>query len=462
MHSLLVFLRAGFFRPGASSYSLLLVSLLSAMVGAIPAMAGGAGIPTNVPVAFAFHGSDPANGAVLNGWLTFNSLMRGTVDPVAGTGIYEFGGDPDALPTLDLVISDETTGEVRFALHQDGFNLRIECVNAAESTFRALGKVGNLSFNFAVTGPVGSLFTDLRLPSEVPVGAGGSWSVKVLQGPSWGGSQFAYLTGDETAALLALLDAANAQVATLTTELETAQGELKGLRSDYKITTIALAKANAQIDQLTADLATANAQVASLTTELETAQGELKTLRSDYKIATVALTKANAQIEQLTSDLAAAQAQVAQLTIERDAAGGELKLLKRDYRIATSQLRYAEAQAERLTADLATANDQITLLGTQLETARLELSTARLQVLQLQKDLAVSNALNAELQGRLDRQASTLAGIGATLGASGKDPSFKVPGATVEEQLANLAAAIQRLNPGQQKALHGELGGAKK
>jgi hypothetical protein len=81
-----------------------------------------------------------------------------------------------------------------------------------------------------------------------------------------------------------------------------------------------------------------------------------------------------------------------------------------------------------------------------------------------QGSLATANGRIAELEallaaanGRLAAEQSQLTSLQQTIAAAGGDPSFQIPGATSEQQLQNLAAAIASLNPGQRSAIYGAL-----
>lgn len=489
MHAPITSLHAG--RPAAAVFQRLFLtfSLVLGLLGV--GTTGVAGpLPSDPkPIAFAFQGGGAGSGHRVSGWLTFDSGVRGTVDPVAGTAVYDItSGISSTVTRLAFVITDATTGAVVDTHMAEDFPIRIECINAADSLFRISAK-GDLGFIFDVRGPLGSLFPGLELPTAAPIGTSGTWKITRLRAGSWSGDEFAYVTGEETAALLALLEEANAQIAALTTELGDARGELKKLQLDYKVSQVALAKATSQIEeltteldaakaqvvQLTTDLATANTQITTLTTQLEQTGAELKALLLDYKITSTELNKTRAQNELLTSELAAARAQatqlstdlaaanalVAQLTEERNAALAELKMLRREYQMTQATLARATYQIEQLTAELETAHAQIATLTTSLGATQAELVRAQAEAQRLVNALSASQAENASLRAALAGLAGSFTRINAAIAEANKEPAFKVPGATTGDQLANLAAAIERLNPGQLKALRTELAGKK-
>ena len=77
------------------------------------------------------------------------------------------------------------------------------------------------------------------------------------------------------------------------------------------------------------------------------------------------------------------------------------------------------------------------------------------QVTSLQTQLAAANATAASATAALTALGTE---IGSSLGTTG----FTIPGSTPAEQVQTLNAAINKLNPGQKKALFENLGGSKK
>jgi hypothetical protein len=119
------------------------------------------------------------------------------------------------------------------------------------------------------------------------------------------------------------------------------------------------------------------------------------------------------------------------------------------------ELATAHAAIAALQTQLATANAQNASLQTQLAAANATIASLNAQIASLQAQLTAGNATNAALTAQM-------ASLQQMLQTAFADPTFTVPGATPQEQLQNLMAAINTLNAGQKLALYNSLGGKKK
>jgi len=109
-----------------------------------------------------------------------------------------------------------------------------------------------------------------------------------------------------------------------------------------------------------------------------------------------------------------------------------------------------------LTSELAATNQtiadrdaRIATLETDLQSADQTIAARDATIAALRADLGTANQTIVERNTRI-----------ATLEALG-DPTFAIPGATPAEQIQNLIAAINALNPGQRLPLYKNLGGNK-
>jgi hypothetical protein len=179
-----------------------------------------------------------------------------------------------------------------------------------------------------------------------------------------------------------------------------------------------------QIAQLQSQIAAANTQVFSLQSQLSAANAQVSSLQSQLTAADVQvsnvqtqLSAANSQVTSLQSQLSAANAQVAQLNTEKAALQNQL-----------SSTQTALAAANAANASLTATNATLTTQNQQLA---------------------------AQVAAGTTTATTTATGLAASLGL----PSL--PGTTTAEQLQNLVAAVNTLNPGQKKALSDKLTGKK-
>lgn len=260
-----------------------------------------------------------------------------------------------------------------------------------------------------------------------------------------------------------------AQVSTLTAEKTGLQGQVDTLtieNTSLRTQVSALSAQNtgleAQVDRLTTESTGLRTQVSTLTTEnigLHTQVSTLTTENTQVRAVISALTTENVglhgqidtltgQNAQLTTDLAAANARVSTLTGEKTA--------------LQTQVETLSGQNAQLTTDLGTARQ--TIIARDATIIERDATIAGLRT-----DLATANQAIRSLTQQLTAANTTLAALTAEVASLQQllrsvfgDPAFVVPGATLQEQISNLIAAINRLNHGQQQALYKNLGGTKK
>lgn len=119
-----------------------------------------------------------------------------------------------------------------------------------------------------------------------------------------------------------------------------------------------------------------------------------------------------------------------------------------------AQLDAANAVIQAQTGQIAAANNAITALTGDNTSLQSALTTANASIQSLTTQIA---QLQSQLTA-ISLQDQTLTQFFRT--ANG-DPTFQIPGATLQLQIQNLTQAIQALNNGQQKALYKNLGGKK-
>jgi hypothetical protein len=133
------------------------------------------------------------------------------------------------------------------------------------------------------------------------------------------------------------------------------------------------------------------------------------------------------------------------------------------------QVTTLQGQVTPLTTANATLQGQVTSLTTANTTLLGQNTVLQGQVTTLTSELAAANQAIASLTQQLGAANQTIAALNAQIAslqemlrATFKDPTFTVPGATPQQQVQNLIAAINNLNPGQKQALYKSLGGSKK
>ena len=123
--------------------------------------------------------------------------------------------------------------------------------------------------------------------------------------------------------------------------------------------------ANAQLETLTADLATANSSVEMLTADLATANSSVEMLTADLATANTNLDTANGNVTSLTMQLATATGDTTQLRMDLADAEGERDMYMTQVGTLTADLDTANADVTRLTGELNTAKLRITELETE-------------------------------------------------------------------------------------------------
>lgn len=187
---------------------------------------------------------------------------------------------------------------------------------------------------------------------------------------------------------------------------------------------------------------------------VEALQVELKAADATIVSLNGQLTNANGQIATLTSQLTAATAANATLTAANQTLSQQLQAANDENAALKKQLAAATTKAAADATTIARLDSEVSSLKTQLATANATITTQRAQ-------LAAATTLNAQLQATVDAQKATIASLSTQLGASFSDPAFKIPGTTVEQQVANLSTAISDLNNGQKQAIYKNLTGKK-
>lgn len=289
------------------------------------------------------------------------------------------------------------------------------------------------------------------------------------------------------ASLQVSLDAANAQIQALNAQinqLSADKAQLLQQNSDLAAANATLTAENTQLKTVNADLAqqlaTANATITSLGDQVTSLTTKNAALQS-------ALDTANAQVTQLTADKTQLAAANANLTNENQqlttanatltAKNQQLTAANADLTSQVSTANAANAALQAQIASLSATNASLTATNTALQselnganaqiqtltTANAALTSANQQLTNQNQQLAAANAALTATINSLNQQNATLTaelqGISQLLATAFNNPGFQIPGATIGQQLQNLATAIGNLNHGQQQALYSNLNG---
>lgn len=177
-------------------------------------------------------------------------------------------------------------------------------------------------------------------------------------------------------------------------------------------------------------------------------------LQVELKAADATIASLNSQIATLTAQLTAANSLNATLTTTNQSLSQQLQA-------ANDQIVALEKQLSAAAAKAAADAASISKLETSVADLKGQLAAANASIATLSSQLSAATTLNSQLQATIDAQKATIAALSTQLGASFGDPAFKIPGNTVEQQMANLSAAISDLNNGQKQAIYKNLTGKK-
>ncbi len=174
----------------------------------------------------------------------------------------------------------------------------------------------------------------------------------------------------------------------------------------------------------------------------------------------------NGELYAVTGVAAGALTPVLEVLTATDPVEDFIAQLEADLAAALAEIISLQGEIDSLNATITGLNNRISKLQSDLDAANLTVAKLNAQIDQLQAKLTAANATIAERDATiaaLQAQVNSVNGSTASLDVAFQrifsDPSFKIPGATTEEKIANLISAIQRLNRGRQQGLYVNLGG---
>lgn len=276
-----------------------------------------------------------------------------------------------------------------------------------------------------------------------------------------------------------------AQLASVQLQIDIATNTITGLTITNASLQAALVNANTTIAglvvtnaQLQADLEACQAakaalitQINTLTNEIAQLQGTIATLTAQNNALTNQVTQQQATITSLTGQVNSLTNQVAQqqgtintLTAQNNALTNQVAQLQ-------ATISSLQSQNNALTNQVATLMQQNTQLQAALTAEQAQNATLTAQVTQqaaliaslqaqntsLTNQVATLTAQNTQLQTQVTGSQNQVNSLVAAFQVEFNDPTFVIPGATLQEQIQNLIAAILELNHGQRSALYDNL-----
>ncbi|HEY1173943.1 MAG TPA: hypothetical protein VGH19_21440 [Verrucomicrobiae bacterium] len=261
------------------------------------------------------------------------------------------------------------------------------------------------------------------------------------------------------------------QLASVQLQLNIATNTITGLTITNASLQAALANANTTIAglvvtnaQLQADLEACQAEKAALLTQINTLTNQIAQLQNTITTLTAqnnALTNQVAQqqatinslvgqVNSLTNQVAQQQSTINTLTAQNSALTNQVAQLQ-------TTIGSLQTQNNALTNQVATLTQQNTQLQTALTAEQAQNATLTAQVAQQAALIVSLQAQNTQLQAELTGTQNQVNSLMAAFQNEFNDPTFVIPGATLQQQVQNLITAILELNHGQRSALYDKL-----
>ncbi len=276
-----------------------------------------------------------------------------------------------------------------------------------------------------------------------------------------------------------------AQLSSVQQQLNIATNTITGLTITNASLQAALANANTTIAglvvtnaQLQADLDSCHAekavligQINTLTNQIAQLQGTISTLTAQNSALANQVTQQQATINSLTGQVNSLTNQVAQQQVTINTLTAQNNALTNQVAQLQATIGSLQAQNNALTNQVATLTQQNTQLQTALTAEQAQNATLTAQVAQqaaliaslqsqnstLTNQVATLTAQNAALQTALTTTQGHVQTLVTAFQGEFNNPTFVIPGTTLEQQVQNLINAILGLNHGQQQALYGQL-----
>ncbi|MCD6048763.1 MAG: hypothetical protein K0Q55_166 [Verrucomicrobia bacterium] len=226
-----------------------------------------------------------------------------------------------------------------------------------------------------------------------------------------------------------LIDDLESENADLATQLTSLQAALANANTTIAGLVVTNAQLQADLEACHAEKAALIGQINALTSQVAQQQGTINTL--------------TAQNHALTNQVAQLQATISSLQAQNNALTNQVATLTQQNAQLQTALTAEQAQTAALTAQVAQQAALIAALQSQNGTLTNQVATLTAQNTALQTALTTT-------QGHVQTLVTAFQG-------EFNNPTFVIPGATLEQQVQNLINAILGLNHGQQQALYGQL-----
>jgi predicted nucleic acid-binding Zn-ribbon protein len=241
---------------------------------------------------------------------------------------------------------------------------------------------------------------------------------------------------NQLASVQAALANANTTISGLVVTNAQLQQELADCQAEKAALITQINTLTNQVAQQQTTIITLGTQVNLLTNTVAQQQATIITLGTQVNLLTNQVATLTAQNNALTNQVAQLQSTVSSLQTQNNALTNQVATLTSQNQQLQSALTAEQANSQALTAQVAQQQALIASLqaqNTTLTTANQQLQT---QVTGTQTQV---NVLNSAFQSEFS------------------DPTFVIPGATLQEQVQNLIQAILDLNHGQRKAVYNNL-----
>jgi len=275
-----------------------------------------------------------------------------------------------------------------------------------------------------------------------------------------------------------LVDDLEAANASLSSQLSSVQQQL----ANANATISGLVVTNAQLQQELADCQAEKAalitQINTLTNQIAQLQGTIATLTAQNNALTNQVAQQQAtiitlgtQVNSLTNTVAQQQVTIASLTAQNNALTNQVAQLQSTVSSLQTQNSALTNQVATLTAQNAAQAATITqqqsaLTAEQANSQALAAQVAQQQALiaslqtqntTLTNQVATLTTANQQLQTQVTGAQTQVNALNSAFQSEFSDPTFVIPGATLQQQVQNLINAILDLNHGQRKAVYNNL-----